>query len=270
MKRVGFADFYLSEWHANNYPRWMAQANEKLGLDYQLCYAWAERDVSPLDGVTTDEWCCKMGAERCQTLAELAQKSDVLFILAPSDPDRHLPYARELLPFGKPTYIDKTFAPDLTTAQEIFRIAGEHGTPFFSTSALRYAKELEQFADASCLTILGGGSNFDEYCIHLIEMAVMLLKSPVRSVRVEHQGIQRHCRLTLEDGQTATLLYAPSAAYEILAQDAQGKGMRALLSSDFFPRLLEEILHFFETRRPPFDPAQTLTVMSLRDPCTRG
>jgi len=265
MKRIGFADYYISEWHANNYPAWIAQANEKLGTDYQLAYVWAEKDVSPVDGVTTDEWCAKMGAERCASLSELAQKSDVLVLLAPSDPEKHPVYARELLPAGKPTYIDKTFAPNLEAAKEIFAIAQAHGTPFFSTSALRYAAELETFREAHSLTLLGSGSRFDEYIIHLVEMAVMLVPSPVSRVRVEPQGTQRHCRMELASGETATLIFAPSAPYEILAEDAQGKELYASLSSAFFPALLEDILRFFENGQPPFDPAQTLAAMALRD-----
>ncbi len=55
MKKIGFIDYYLSEWHANNYPNWIKTANEKLGTDFEVAYAWAELDKSPLDGVTTDE-----------------------------------------------------------------------------------------------------------------------------------------------------------------------------------------------------------------------
>lgn len=265
MKRIGFADYYISEWHANNYPGWIAEANQKLGTDYQLAYVWAEKEVSPVDGVTTDEWCAKMGAERCSSLAELAQKSDVLILLAPSDPDKHLGYARELLPFGKPTYIDKTFAPNLASAKEIFAVAQAHGAPFFSTSALRYAAELYLFRGAHSLTLRGGGSRFDEYIIHLVEMAVMLLSSPVVRVCVEVQDKQRHCRLELASGETAALIFDPASPYEITAIDAQGKELHAALSSAFFPALLKDILQFFETSQPPFDPAQTLAAMSLRD-----
>ena len=26
MKKIGFVDYYLSEWHANNYPAWIEEA----------------------------------------------------------------------------------------------------------------------------------------------------------------------------------------------------------------------------------------------------
>lgn len=39
MKTIGFIDYYLSEWHANNYPAWIRQASESLGLDLAVRYA---------------------------------------------------------------------------------------------------------------------------------------------------------------------------------------------------------------------------------------
>ena len=51
MKKIGFVDYYLSEWHANNDPAWFAE----VAPDYQIAYAWAEKDVSPRDGVTSAE-----------------------------------------------------------------------------------------------------------------------------------------------------------------------------------------------------------------------
>ena len=38
MKKIGFVDYYISEWHANNYPAWI----DALGCDYKVTHAWAE------------------------------------------------------------------------------------------------------------------------------------------------------------------------------------------------------------------------------------
>ena len=135
MKTIGFVDFYLSEWHANNYPAWIKQANEKLGLDYKVAYAWAEQDLSPVYGKTTEEWCSEYGVEQCDTLKGLCEKSDVILVLAPSNPEKHLGYAEEVLKYGKNTYIDKTFAPDFKTAGKIFAIAinESHKNAYFYT-----------------------------------------------------------------------------------------------------------------------------------------
>ena len=98
---------------------WIKQANEELGEDFEVKYVWAEKEVSPGDGRTTAEWCKAFGVEQCKTIEEICEKSDYLFILAPSDPETHLRYAETVLKYGKNTYIDKTFAPDYETACKI-------------------------------------------------------------------------------------------------------------------------------------------------------
>lgn len=120
MKTIGFVDYYVSEWHANNYVDWIRQANEKLGTDYVVKYVWAEKDVSSFDGRTTDQWCKDFGVEKCSSIEELCEKADNIMILAPSDPDTHLRFAEKVLKYGKNTYIDKTFAPNYETAKKIF------------------------------------------------------------------------------------------------------------------------------------------------------
>ena len=92
MISIGFVDYYLSEWHANNYPAWIAEAAAASGEEYKIAYAWAEFDKSPVDGITTDEWCARYGAQKCNTLDELCELSDVIVILAPSNPETHLGY----------------------------------------------------------------------------------------------------------------------------------------------------------------------------------
>ena len=264
MKKIGFIDYYISEWHANNYPNWFEMANKKLGTDFKLSYAWAEKYLSPVDGVNTDEWCEKFGVERCNSIAELCEKSDCIVILAPSDPQTHLEYAKQALPFGKPTYIDKTFAPDFNTAKEIFEIAQRYNTPFFSTSALRYASELK-IGDISSVVITGGGSNFNEYIIHTVEMAVVLLGSPVTKVKVEKLGVQRICRFVAENNVNAVIHYSPANSFSVTAELKDGSNLKNQVISEFFVELSSEIIKFFGTEKPPFDPAETLEVMRIRD-----
>ena len=35
-KTIGFVDYYISEWHANNYPAWIKEICEEKGLSYEL------------------------------------------------------------------------------------------------------------------------------------------------------------------------------------------------------------------------------------------
>lgn len=265
-KTIGFVDYYLSEWHANHYPEWIREANQTLGTDYQVAYAWAEENVSPLDGITTDQWCETFGVKRCETIEELCEKCDHVIVLAPSDPQKHLQYAAKVLPFGKRCYIDKTFAPDYSTAKAIFDIAAKHGTDFFSSSALRYASELKEIGAFKTILLTGGGSNFNEYCIHLVEMAVSLMKDPVKKVKVDCVGKQRLCRLVSKTGLEAALVYSPGFGYQFVAEQAEtGKFCKQAITSAFFQDLMCDIIRFFESGKASFDPAETLEVMRVRD-----
>ena len=94
MKKIGFVDYYLDEWHANNYPEWIEKANG----DFKVTYAWAEIEHSLATGASTDEWCERMNIQRIDTIEELCEKSDYIVVLAPSDPEKHLEYAKRFCP----------------------------------------------------------------------------------------------------------------------------------------------------------------------------
>ena len=265
MKQIGFIDYYLGEWHANHYPAWIAAACEETGADYRVGYAWAETDVSPVTGETTDEWCARMGVTRCASVADLCEKSDMILILAPSDPQKHLKYAEIALRYGKPAYIDKTFAVDENEARQIFALAADYSTPVFTSSALRYAAELRDAPALASLTVTGGGGRFDEYLIHLTEQAAMLLNDPVQTARVTRQGNQRLCRLTTARGKACTLVFAAKLPYAVSGETEDGKTWGKTLTSDFFRGLIGAILRFYETGVPPVTSEETLEVMRMRD-----
>ena len=264
MKKIGFVDYFISEWHANNYPAWIEKATAELGLDYKVAYCWAEEDVSPVDGVTTDGWCASFGVEKCATLAELCEKSDVIVILSPKNPETHLKYAEAVLPYGKPTYIDKTFAPDLETAEKIFALAKEYNTPFFSTSALRYAEELNAVDAPKQMMAMGGGSNLPEYFVHLGEMVVKKMGLGVQGVAAVQNGPQWVLKADYADGRSAVMVYAAALPYGLYFANGETEVWKDVRSS-FFDGLIADMLRFFESGKTSFDPAETLEVMKLRD-----
>ena len=273
MKKIGFVDYYISEWHANNYPTWMKNACEKLGLDFEVAYAWAEIDKSPVDGVTTDEWCEKNGVQKCDTIEELCEKSDMIVILAPSNPETHLRYAEMVLHNGKRTYIDKTFTPDYATAKKIFEIAEKSGATFFSTSALRYAEELPYYdtlKDVKSAIITGPGGSFEEYIIHQVEMLVNILKKKPTRAKVETVGLTSEGTVMYEDGSRAKLIYSPRYPFTVYADDGVESGEQKPIVSGYFPALMENILKFFDTGVLPFDSQQTLDCMNIREALIKG
>lgn len=268
MKSIGFIDYYISEWHANNYPSWIKKVNEKLVYDFEVKYAWAEKEASPVDGKTTAEWCRENGVKKCVTIEELCEKSDYILILAPSDPDTHLRFAQVALKYGKNTYIDKTFAPDYKTAIEIFALGEKYKTKFFSTSALRYADELNEF-ERKCdtVTVFGSGASMEEYVIHQAEMLVKLMGNGAEKVRLERAFDQYNLRFEYKDGRKANMIFCETYGLPtgFIPHTEQKASEYIPVKSEFFLNLISDILTFYKTGKVPFNGAETLEVMKIRE-----
>lgn len=263
MKKIGFVDLFISEWHANNYPAWIERISAEKGLEYKVSYCYAEIDTSPVDGVTTDEWCKKYGVEKCATVDELCEKSDVIVILSPKNPETHLRYAEAVLKYGKRTYIDKTFAPDILVANEIFALGEKYNAPFFSTSALRYSTELDAIDCPDSMLVTGGGSNLPEYFIHLGEMVVKKM-GKIKSVRATQNGSQWIMTAKTESGRDATMIYGIAMSYNVYMTKEKKEVWKAI-TSPFFDGLIADMLDFFESGNASFNPSETLEVIKLRD-----
>ena len=270
MLKVGFIDYFLDEWHANNYPKWFKSASEALGEEVVVTYAWAELDAPPQGGKTTDDWCAEKGVTKCATIEEVCEKSDVLVVLSPDNPERHLDYAKAVLPYGKRTYIDKTFAPDYATALRIFGIAREYNTPFFSTSALRYAEELKA-VDAPDYMITSGGGLLERYIVHQAEMVVSKLGVGASRVMARKQGVETIFSIDYENGKRATMLHAPAFGFTVsLAKDSGEFTPITPVASSFFSALGRDIARFFLDGKPSFDGDETLEVMKRIELCLRA
>ncbi len=266
MYKIGFIDYYIDEWHANNYIHWIPEVCS----DFQVCYAWAEADT--MEGkMSTDDWCREHAVEKCADIKELCEKSDFIIILSPSNPEKHLAYAEEALRYGKNTYIDKTFAPDLETAKKIFAVAEKHGTKFFTTSALRYGSELHNvITPAKGMITAGGGSNFDEYIIHQIEMIVKLMGIGAEKVKLHSGGKQVTGVISYRDGREAAINYSPSMDFAIDVENADGSFYHSTVNSDFFNVLMRAIVKFFLDGELPFNTDETLEVMAIREAAIKG
>ena len=266
MKKIGFIDCFLSNWHANNYPAWIRESCQERGLEYEVAYAWAEVEISPRDNKTTDQWCAENNVTRCATIEEVCEKSDVLFILAPTNPEKHLEYAKIALKYGKRTYIDKTFAPNYEEAAAIFALADQYGTECFSTSALRYGSELDTFENPTKLVTTGAGRTPDEYIVHQVEMIVKLLGCNTKAVKAQKESDTRVVYdIAFADGKSATAIWDTSLPFSVTSIGENGEENKKNVTSPFFKVLLDKIVVFFETGEVDFDRVETLTGMKIRE-----
>lgn len=270
MKKIGIIDYFIDEWHANTYLPLFEKASKALGVDYKIVYAYAE--VEQAGKMLTDDWCAKNNVTRCQTIEELCEKSDNILILAPANPETHLKYAQVALKYGKATYIDKTFAPNLETAKEIFAVAEKYNTKIFTSSALRYAEELAEFADVKNVIVKGGGSSLQEYIIHEIEMAVKLTKGD-KAEKVYVFNREKQSTIVVKFATKAvTLIFSRSGwGFSVDVEKENGECVfKNIEKGTEFYGLISSILTFFETNQEPFDKKETLNVLAIRDAIMKG
>jgi len=272
MKKIGFIDHFLDEWHAENYPRWIRESS--VGDCYSVAHAWAETEVAGKR--TNAQWCEAHGVELVATLDELIERSDYLVVLAPDNPDRHEALVLPALASGKPTYLDKPLAPNLATTRRILGAARDYGTPFFSSSALRFAGELDEarakLAGMSLEYVAtSGGGNFTSYAVHQAEMLVALTGKP--ALRVKQCGTVNAPLLMVDfgGGLLATMQVMLGAPFRVSAvADSNQSYHAAQIQAAFFPRFIEAMLSFFETGEAPFPSWQSEAVMALLDAAFAG
>lgn len=260
--KIGFVDYYLDEWHANNYPAWIKEAS---GGEIEVAYAYAMTD-SPHGGKTTDEWCRKFGVTRCHTTGELAEKSDAVVVLAPDNAEVHEELCRVPMRCGKPVYVDKTFAPDLAAARRMFEVAGQFGTPCYSTSPLRYAAEYRAVEAATvCAAGLWGGGDYENYSVHLLEPLVMLMRRQARRVMCLTAEGWLNFNVEFEGGRIGTITLFENGS-PFVSNICTTEGSHFLqVKSDFFRGFILELVDFFRTGRVKVPHKETLMIMAIRD-----
>lgn len=261
MLKIGFIDYYLDEWHANNYPKWIKDASKG---EMEVAYAYAKID-SPNNGVSTVQWCDNMNISRCSTIEELVDKSDVIIVLSPDNCEMHEDLSRMALSSGKATYIDKTFASDGTVARRIMDLAEKNNTPCFSTSALRYATEYAN-VDKDGITAINcwGPNELDNYSIHQLEPLMMLMKTPGK--RVMYIPGENWYSLIIEfiDGRKGTISgYMDDSPFMMNICSKTGNQV-INVESDFFNGFIIELVEFFKDGLAKVPHEDTLMIMDVR------
>ncbi len=263
VKRIGFIDYRLDNYHAEVYLRALrgplaSRGFEVVGataLERAVSLAWAEeRDLPYFESV-----------------AALNEAAEGFMILAPSNPELHLDLCRETLPLGKPTFVDKTFAPDELTARAIFSLADACNAPIQTTSALRstavqaFVRELP--TPVQSMTVFSAGTSFEEYGIHPVELVVSCLGHEVE--RIMRFGPERHPQWLLQfsDDRSAIIDFNPQAElpFSAIVSTQQGHDRIDVDGADLFVDAAASILDFFEAGRSLVDRRESLLVRRILD-----
>lgn len=264
MKKIGFIDHYIDEWHANNYPKWIRESRYKDVYDVHL--AWEE--MTPEGRVPLAEWCAREKVGQASSIEQVVEECDALIVLSPDNAERHEDLADLPLRSGKPVYIDKPIAPSLAAAKRLFDKAAAHGTPMMSSSALRFGSKIGQAVKDMAgqrvkYVSTEGPGVFHIYAIHQIEMLVMLLGTGATHVLQNGNGVAKEMLVRYPDERRASVTLAPGYDFRVHAVYGEEQAVTLTGMDDFFTRFIDDMLEFFETRQSPIPQAQTLEIAAL-------
>ncbi len=260
-KRIGFVDDDLDNFHANTYLSALRGPLVHRG--------WEVVGATALQAEKGTAWATKNGIPHYDTIADLASAVDAIAILAPSTPETHEALAEQVLPHGKPTFIDKTFAPDLAAAERIFALADSNRVAVQSTSALRTTAiqaQLEKLEGPLVnLGVWAGGASLAEYGVHPVEIAVSCLGPEAERLTVA--GAELHPTLVIEysRGRVATIDFNAAEYAPFVAMLTTDRWSRHVVVDDkrLFVDAAAAILDFFEAGQPLVPRGETLAVMRI-------
>lgn len=260
MKKIGVIDYYLDQYHFENYPTWIREAS---GGESQIVYAWAKMDKP--DGKTNAQCCAEQGIELLDDVNELIEKSDCLIVMSPDNPEMHEELCALPLASGKPTYVDKTFAVDRETALRIIEMARKGNTPFFSTSALRYSREYADVNKEGIEFISSRGPGmFGNYGIHQLEPIICMMGAGVEKIMFTGTESTPAFVLRYRDGRCATMVQLGWECDFSVAINYKGDHARVIQgASDFYQQFIKQLVAFFEDGVPRVPAEETLQVITI-------
>ncbi len=263
-KKIGFIDYYIDEWHANNYPQMIRESTN--GDSFEVALAWEE--IHPEGKVHIDQWCREHGIAKAESIEQVVEECDCIVVLSPDNVERHEDLARLPLMSGKPVYVDKPFAPSLEVGKRMVELAKSHNTPLMSSSALRFDSTVQNAVTqmsgqpARYMATFGPGT-WEIYAIHQVEPIVTVMGTGAEKVMQCGNKDTNVMIIQYRDDRRAVLNQNPNFPFRFIASCSEGSIIIADNMSDFFPRFIEAMLEFFDTRETKAPLDQTLEVTAI-------
>lgn len=260
MKNIVFIDHDIENFHAKTFARLIGES----GGAFRLAGVCANRQDNLKEWATRFDCPCADDIRRFEGIA------DYVMVLAPSNPETHPDLCRKAFRLGKPTYVDKTFAADPDAALKIFAMADEAGVAVQSSSVLRYT-EVQDFCLSApenrpdFVATWGGGTDFQEYIIHQVEMAVSLMGAGFESLRTEKLGNIMRVDLGFAGGRAAAIHMAAPSEIAFSATVSNPLSTRTFVVDEgrLFASGMAAILNFFDAGRALVAREETLAIMRI-------
>lgn len=272
MLNIGFADYYLDNWHANHYPQFLRESAARWGYDVKITQAFGIHDRPPQGGLSTWEWCRERNISPAGSMEELVGSVDAIMVIAADDSSWHEQVAELPLKSGRPVFVDKTFASSLAAGRRMFALAEKHHTPVFSSSAQRYCQDIldwqKEHPERPRFVSTVGPHSLANYAVHQLEPIVALMGPGIKRLKAFAVG-SAVTQLILDygDGRLASFMQTPQPWAEFNFMVSDGETGKRLISDDrnFYQNLMKAILDFFVTGEPPVTHEETLEILAVID-----
>lgn len=264
MKKIGFIDYYIDEWHALNYPQMIKDST--YGKEFEVALAWEE--YTPEGKMPLDEYCRKFGITKAFSMEQVISECDCLVVLSPDNVERHEDLTKLPLASGKPVYVDKPFAESLASGKRMVDRANDYKTPMMSSSALRF----DSTVDNAIKTIgdqpvnfvaTRGPGTWEIYAIHQVEPMVAIMGTGASRVMQCGTGGNQVMVVEYPDQRRGVFNQSPGFPFRFNVQYGENGTINVNDMADFFPRFIEAMLKFFDTGVTQAPPKQTLEITAI-------
>lgn len=272
MLKIGLADYYLNNWHADHYPGFLRDVIARYGYDARVTHAFGIHNAPPEGGLSTVQWCAQRNICPTESMEQLVDSVDAIMVIAADNSAWHEKVCQLPLRSGKPVFVDKTFAPSLAAGKRLFALAEEHGTPVFSSSAQRYCQDILDYQAAHeerpRFVSTVGPHSLDSYAVHQLEPIVALMGVGAKRLKAFSVGSQvTQLILDYGDGRLASFTQTPQPWAEFNFMVSDGETGQRLKSDDtnFYHNLAKAILDFFVHGVCPVRKEETLEILAIID-----
>ena len=216
-----------------------------------------------------------LGVEVVNSLGELLARVDVV-LLETNDGRPHLEQVWPVLRAGKPVFIDKPLAGSLAEAMVIFDEARQRNVPVFSSSSLRFSREVQDIRQGAVGEIIGCDAyspcplepthpDLFWYGIHGVETLFTLMGSGCEKVVRTHTAKTDVVMGTWQDGRIGTFRGIRDGRLGNGGTAFGTQGIQAFGRPDRYRPLLVEIVKFFRTKTPPVSADETLEIYAFME-----
>ena len=260
-KRIGFVDDTCDNFHSRVYLEAMRGPLKDRG--------YVVAGATSLQHEKSRAWAAKNNLEYFESPAALDKAVDVFAILAPSTPQTHEELCNLILPFGKTTFVDKTFAPDAATAERIFKKANQHKVALQTSSALRYTAVQKSVSrdEIRHVVVWSPGGSYDEYAIHAVETAVSCLGADAQALMRRGTDAESQLLINFSGGRTAVVNVYIKRKTPYAASVTTAKETRYIEvdTKPLFVDAAAAMLDFFAAGKEQVDRRETMAVMRILD-----